>query len=195
MALGLYALKPWYARRLAGVRARLVARGVSPAVVSVAGIGFALAAAAVIALAPQNAFAALAVTALLAGRLGCANLDGGIAREAGRTTVAGAVLNEVADRVADLLVIGAFAFHVSPELVVAAAFASTLPSWVALAGAAAGVRRIQGGPVGKTERCALAVLAVGVGSGAAWIVLSVLAFGSALTAGLRLLRIAKEADR
>jgi CDP-diacylglycerol---glycerol-3-phosphate 3-phosphatidyltransferase len=195
MALGLYALKPWYARRLGGVRTRLVASGVDPAAISVAGIGFALAAAAVIALAPLNAFAAIAVAVLLAGRLACANLDGGVAREAGRTTVAGAVLNEVADRVADLLVIGAFAFHESPELVVTAAFASTLPSWVALAGAAAGARRIQGGPVGKTERCLLAVLAVGVGTGAAWIVLGVLASGSALTAGLRLLRIAKEAAR
>lgn len=195
MALGLYALKPWYARRLAGVRTRLVAGGVSPAAISVAGIGFALAAACVIAFAPLDVLTALAVAVLLAGRLACANLDGGVARESGRTTVAGAVLNEVADRVADLLVIGAFACHVSPALVVTAAFASTLPSWVALAGAAAGVRRIQGGPVGKTERCLLAVLAVGVGTGAAGIVLCALAAGSALTAGLRLFRVAKEATR
>lgn len=193
MALGLYALKPWYARRLAGARTRLVARGIRPAAISVAGIGFALAAAVVIAVAPAHPLTALAVAVLLAGRLACANLDGGVARESRRTSAAGAVLNEVSDRVADLLVVGACALHGPLWLLATAAFASTLPSWVSLAGAAAGVRRIQGGPVGKTERCVLAVVAAGTGLTVA--VVAVLALGSFLTACLRLVRVAKEAGR
>lgn len=193
MTLGLYALKPWYADRLAGVRTLLVRHRVSPSVISVAGIGFALAAAAVIAFVRPHVLTGIVVGALLAGRLACANLDGGVARAAGRTSTAGAVLNEVSDRVADLVVVAAFAAHGPLWLVATAALASTLPSWVALAGAAAGVRRIQGGPVGKTERCALA--AVAAGTGLVPVVLGVLALGSFLTAVLRLVRVAREAGR
>jgi CDP-diacylglycerol--glycerol-3-phosphate 3-phosphatidyltransferase len=46
---------------------------------------------------------------------------------------------------------------------------------------------VQGGPIGKTERCALLVIAAGTG----WYipVLLVLAIGSVATAGFRLVRI------
>jgi hypothetical protein len=58
---------------------------------------------------------------------------------------------------------------------------------VALAGAAAGRPRVQGGPVGKTERCLL--LALMAFSGFPVVFLTVLAAGSALTAAIRLVRI------
>jgi CDP-diacylglycerol--glycerol-3-phosphate 3-phosphatidyltransferase len=72
-------------------------------------------------------------------------------------------------------------------LVLAAALAATLPSWVALAGAAAGLPRVQGGPVGKTERCLL--LALMAFFGFPVVLLTALAAGSALTAAVRLVRI------
>ena len=72
-------------------------------------------------------------------------------------------------------------------LVLASALAATLPSWVALAGAAAGLPRIQGGPVGKTERCLLLALMAFLGFPVAF--LTVLAAGSALTAAVRLARL------
>ncbi|MQA06691.1 MAG: phosphatidate cytidylyltransferase [Streptosporangiales bacterium] len=183
---GLYALKPWYARQLTGVRRRLVARQVSPTAVSIAGVGCAAAAAPAIVLAPPHAVTALVVGLLLVGRLACANLDGGIARESGRTTARGSVVNELSDRLADMVVIAAFAVHVPWWLVGAAACAALLPAGVSLSAAAAGAVRLQGGPVGKTERCVLAAVAVGTGYYVP--VLAVLAAGSAFTAGVRLVR-------
>ncbi|MFD4225303.1 CDP-alcohol phosphatidyltransferase family protein [Streptomyces sp. NPDC058545] len=100
---GLYALKPWYADRLSGVRATLVRREVSPDTLTAAGVASAAGAAAALAWLPTGP-AALPVAVLLAARLAFANLDGALARETGRTTRRGAVLDELGDRAADLLV-------------------------------------------------------------------------------------------
>ncbi|MCQ8768730.1 CDP-alcohol phosphatidyltransferase family protein [Streptomyces telluris] len=183
---GLYALKPWYAARLGGLRAALARRGVSPDTLTAAGVLCAAGAGAALALLPAPA-AAAPVALLLAARLAFANLDGALARDTGRTTRRGSVLNELGDRAADLLVLAGFLTLAPPWLVATAALASTLPSWVSLAGAAAGAERLNGGPVGKTERCLLPVVAAATG----WAVpvLAVVAVGSALTAALRLGRL------
>ncbi len=180
---GLYALKPWYADRLAGARAALVRRDVSPDTLTWAGVLCAGAAAAALALLPAP-YAALPVAVLLAARLAFANLDGALARDTGRCTRRGAVLNELGDRLADLVVLAGFVSVAPVWPVACAALAATLPSWVALAGTAAGAPRRNGGPVGKTERCALVVLAAASG----WYVpvLAVIAVGSLVTAGVRL---------
>jgi CDP-diacylglycerol---glycerol-3-phosphate 3-phosphatidyltransferase len=185
---GLYSLKPWYAGRLAPVRRKLVAADVPPAVITVAGIFFGGAAGAALALLRPGPVAGLTVGALLALRLAGANLDGGVARDGNRATPFGSVLNELGDRVAELAALAGCLAFAAPGLVLAAAFAATLPSWVALAGAAAGLGRIQGGPVGKTERCLLLALLAGTGLSIAF--LAVLAAGSALTAIVRLVRLA-----
>ncbi|MFD0513253.1 CDP-alcohol phosphatidyltransferase family protein [Streptomyces aureus] len=134
---GLYALKPWYADRLSGLRRALAARQVSPDTLTAAGVVCAAGAAAALAWLPTPS-AALPVAVLLAGRLAFANLDGALARDTGRTTRRGALLNELGDRAADLLVIAGLLPLAPLWLVAAAAFAATLPSWVSLAGAAAG---------------------------------------------------------
>ncbi|MFG3368663.1 CDP-alcohol phosphatidyltransferase family protein [Streptomyces sp. NPDC048156] len=179
---GLYALKPWYADRLSGLRRALAARQVSPDTLTAAGVGCAAGAAAALAWLPAP-LAALPVAVLLAARLAFANLDGALARDTGRTTRRGALLNELGDRAADLLVIAGFLPLAPLWLVAVAAFASTLPSWISLAGAAADAPRRNGSPVGKTERCLLAVVAAA--SGWAVPVLAVVAAGSAVTAVLR----------
>src|SRR5580765_4134259 len=150
---GLYALKPWYAARLAAPRAFLIRRNVSPTVVSWAGAGCAVGAGVALALLPSGPVAALAVGVALAMRLACANLDGGLARATGRSSPWGAVVNEVSDRCADLVALAGLVTHASALLVALAMLGATLPSWTALAGAAAGLGRRQGGPLGKTERC------------------------------------------
>ncbi len=184
---GLYSFKSWYAGRLAPVRRVLVAAGVRPGAITGAGIVCGAVAGAALALLRPGLPAGVAVTALLAARLACANLDGGVARDGDRATPFGSVLNEAGDRAAELLALaGCLAFAPS-ALVAAAALAATLPSWVALAGAAAGQRRIQGGPVGKTERCLLLALLAFLGFPAVF--LSVLAVGSVLTAVVRLARL------
>ncbi|MET7856925.1 CDP-alcohol phosphatidyltransferase family protein [Streptomyces sp. NPDC005318] len=179
---GLYALKPWYADRLSGARAALVRHEVSPDTLTAAGVVAAAGAAAALAWLPTG-LAALPVAVLLAARLAFANLDGALARDTGRTTRRGAVLNELGDRAADLLVLAGFLALAPLWLVATAGLAATLPSWVSLAGAAAGAPRRNGGPVGKTERCLLVVAAA---SGWAVPVLAVIAAGSLLTAAARL---------
>ncbi|MEW2389550.1 CDP-alcohol phosphatidyltransferase family protein [Streptomyces venezuelae] len=186
---GLYALKPWYADKLSGVRAALVRREVSPDTLTLVGVACAAGAAVALVALPFG-YAAPPVALLLAARLAFANLDGALARDTGRTTRRGALLNELGDRAADLVVLAGFLPLAPLWLVATAALAATLPSWVSLAGAAAGADRLNGGPVGKTERCALVVVAAASG----WTVpvLAVVAAGSALTAALRLARLWRE---
>ena len=184
---GLYSFKSWYAGLLAPVRRVLVAADVPPAAITVAGIGCGAMAGAALALLRPGPVAGPAVAVLLAARLGCANLDGGVARDGDRATPFGSVLNEVGDRAAELLALAGCLAFAPAALVLAAALAATLPSWVALAGAAAGLPRIQGGPVGKTERCLLLALMAFLGFPVAF--LTVLAAGSALTAAVRLARL------
>jgi CDP-diacylglycerol---glycerol-3-phosphate 3-phosphatidyltransferase len=188
-ASGLYSFKPWYAGVLAPLRKRLVAARVSPNVITIAGIASGCGAGAAIALLRPGPLAGLTVAALLAARLACANLDGGVARDTGRSTPFGSVLNELGDRAAELAVLGGCLAIAPAWLVLAAALGATLPSWVALAAAAAGLPRIQGGPVGKTERCLLLALLAGTGLVTAF--LAFLAIGSALTALVRLARLAR----
>jgi phosphatidylglycerophosphate synthase len=182
---GLYALKPWYADRLAGIRRALAARGVAPGAVTAAGVGFGALAGLVLATLRSPLVAAVLVAALLALRLAAANLDGALARETGTCTRWGAVVNELGDRAAELAVLaGCFALA-PPWLVLLAMLTASAPSWVALAGAAAGAARINGGPVGKTERCLLLVVLAAVPAYAAAL-LVVLSAGSAVTTALRL---------
>jgi CDP-diacylglycerol--glycerol-3-phosphate 3-phosphatidyltransferase len=183
----LYAAKPWYAARLAGVRRLLVAYRVPPGTISAAGLGFGGLAGLTLAAVRPGLLCGLAVAGLLAARLACANLDGGVARESGQDTRVGAVVNELGDRGAELAVLAGCLALAPAGLVAGAALAATAPSWVSLAGAAAGGPRLQGGPVGKTERCLLLVAIAATG----WAVplLALLAAGSLLTAALRLRRL------
>jgi CDP-diacylglycerol--glycerol-3-phosphate 3-phosphatidyltransferase len=141
------------------------------------------------------------VSALVVARLACANLDGGLARDTGASTRWGAVENELGDRLADLaMLVGLVAaassswanlslpIDAGPELGFLVLLAATLPSWVALAVTAAGGHRINGGPMGKTERCAVVVVAalsgwyvaamVVITIGSVWTALSRLAVGA-----------------
>jgi CDP-diacylglycerol--glycerol-3-phosphate 3-phosphatidyltransferase len=70
-------------------------------------------------------------------------------------------------------------------LVAAAAAAATLPTFASLAAAGAGATRRNGGPLGKTERCALVVVATGW-TFALPAICMIIVVGSVLTAGLRL---------
>jgi CDP-diacylglycerol---glycerol-3-phosphate 3-phosphatidyltransferase len=184
---GLYSFKSWYADLLAPVRRVLVAADVAPAVITMAGIAFGAGAGTALALLRPGPVAGVVVAVLLAARLGCANLDGGVARDGDRATPFGSVLNEAGDRGAELAALAGCLTFAPAALVLAAALAATLPSWVALAGAAAGLPRVQGGPVGKTERCLL--IALMAFSGFPVVFLIVLAAGSTLTAAVRLARL------
>lgn len=191
----LYALKPWYTRRLHRFVDGAVARGTSPDVFTAVGVaGAALAGAAI------AAGWWLPALLLLALRLAGANLDGAVARARGVARPWGFVLNELGDRASDLLMLAGLAVLASRTggdtvagltplaWVLVAAVTATLPTVVSLAGAGAGAPRLNGGPFGKTERCAFAVLATaapGLLPGVAVVVV----VGSVLTAAVRARRI------
>jgi CDP-diacylglycerol---glycerol-3-phosphate 3-phosphatidyltransferase len=165
--IGLYALKPWYTRRLTPILDAAVERQVSPDVFTAAGVVAAGAAGVTVALGWWP-LAAL----LLALRLAGANLDGAVARARGVSRPWGFVVNEIGDRTSDLLTFAGLAVFAArqngPGLhwlswpviqTLAAALAATLPTFASLAAAAAGATRRNGGPLGKTERCLFVVLA------------------------------------
>lgn len=191
--LGLYALKPWYTRRLTPIANFAVARRISPDVFTAAGVVAAGAAGATVALGWWP-LAAL----FLALRLAGANLDGAVARARGVSRPWGFVLNEIGDRVSDLLTFAGLAVWAARQrgpglhflswpvlMVLVATLAATLPTFAALAAAAAGAPRRNGGPLGKTERCLFVLLAT-----AFPVILPVvctqLVNGSLITAALRL---------
>lgn len=199
---GLYALKPWYTRRLGAIVRGAVAHGVSPDVFTFVGLAFAAGAGVAIALGWWHV-----ALALLAGRLAGANLDGAVARAQGASRPWGFVLNELGDRGSDLLMFAGLAVlagRTEPisdaawwawgepvTWVLVAALAATLPTFASLAVAGAGGTRLNGGPFGKTERCAVVVLATAVP--AAIPAVSALVFlGSLATAGARLFRGRRE---
>lgn len=184
--MSLYALKPWYGRRLAGVRRQLVTHDVDPTLVTWTGVALAGLAGLSLATLPTGP-AALAVAPLLAGRLACANLDGAVARETGRCSPSGAVANELGDRGADLLVLAGCLVLAPAPVVLAAMLAAVLPSLVSLSGAAAGLPRLQSGPLGKVERCAVLVAVAAVG--AATPLLLVVVAGSLVTAARRAVQL------
>ncbi|SPT54157.1 CDP-diacylglycerol--inositol 3-phosphatidyltransferase [Actinomyces bovis] len=186
----LYGLKHWYTRRLNFLVQASVRRGISPDVWTVVGVvAGALGAAAVVMGWWPAAFI------LLAARLGGANLDGAVARARGVSRPFGFVLNEVGDRSSDLFMMGGLvglalrtgAPHSTVVLLLVAALAATLPTFISVSAAGAGAPRLNGGPVGKTERCLLAVVAAAV---PAWLVpiAWIIILGSLLTAAMRLVR-------
>lgn len=189
---GLYALKPWYTRRLTSIIRLATARDISPDVFTVVGVVSAVGAG--VAIASGSWLVALV---LLAGRLAGANLDGAVARARGVSRPWGFVLNELGDRAGDLAMFAGLAVlaerttHVgwgsgwATGWVLVAALCATLPTFTSLSGAGAGAPRLNGGPFGKTERCAAVVVATAV---PAWIpVISVIiVLGSVLTMVVRL---------
>jgi CDP-diacylglycerol--glycerol-3-phosphate 3-phosphatidyltransferase len=191
--IGLYALKPWYTRRLTPILNAAVAHNVSPDTFTAAGVVAAGAAGAFVALGWWP-LAAL----FLALRLAGANLDGAVARARGASRPWGFVVNEIGDRTADLLTFAGLAVFAArrggpglhwlswPVLqVLVAALAATLPTFASLAAAAAGATRRNGGPLGKTERCLFVVIATAIPF-VMPVILTQLVNGSILTTVLRL---------
>jgi len=165
--MGLYALKPWYTRRLTSIIKAAVAHQISPDVFTAARVVAAGAAGLAVALGWWPL-----VALFLAMRLAGANLDGAVARARGVSRPWGFVVNEIGDRTSDLLTFAGLAVWAARQrgtglhwlswpviMVLVAALAATLPTFASLAGAAAGAERRNGGPLGKTERCLFIFLA------------------------------------
>jgi phosphatidylglycerophosphate synthase len=148
--------------------AALASRGVRPNQVSVAGVVFALlAAAALVALphasAPLQAALLVAAAAAIQLRLLCNLLDGLLAVEGGLRSPAGELYNDVPDRFADVLVIVAAGYAIAWDwggpLGWAAAAAALLTAYVRVLGGALGTPQHFLGPMAKPHRMAVLTVA------------------------------------
>jgi CDP-diacylglycerol---glycerol-3-phosphate 3-phosphatidyltransferase len=169
---GLYAVKPWFVRRLALVEDALVARRVPADALTAAGLGASvLAGAAVVGGGLLDAPAVwLAVAPLGVVRLALNALDGSVARRTGTARPFGLALNEVGDRLGDAAMIGATALLGMPVLAAAALVCAMLTSFTGVLGHAVGAGRVNLGPMGKADRVAvlgIAGLAAAATGGAA----------------------------
>ncbi len=194
----MYAAKGWYTRRLSGFVRWAVRRRVSPDAFTWAGVAGGAAAAGLLAASAvhPNPFWAVPVAAALAVRLAGSNLDGAVARARDVAWPWGFVVNEIGDRLADLLVMlvlaalaGAGSAGPGRGWGLLALAGSTLPTFASLAVCAAGGPRTNGGPVGKTERCTLVVLVsllLPWWPGVTATVAAVIGLGGLVTAGIRL---------
>ena len=157
---GLYAAKPWFTRQLKRIVDAAVAHGWSPDAFTVIGVLFA-------AIAAVGLLVGLWPVVLvgLVGRLAGANLDGAVARAREVSRPVGFLINEIGDRVSDLLPLAALAYlaftsgsRLALVLTLVALIAASWPTFVSLAIAGAGGPRINGGPFGKTERVLVVLL-------------------------------------
>jgi phosphatidylglycerophosphate synthase len=142
----------------------LARAGVRPNLVSLAGVGFAVAAAgALVGLQhvsrPWQAALLVAAAAAIQLRLLCNLLDGLLAVEVGLKTRTGDLYNDVPDRFADVVVIAAAGYAVTwgwgAPLGWAAAAAALLTAYVRVLGGALGTPQHFFGPMAKPHRMAV----------------------------------------
>ena len=177
----------------------LTATGITPNAISVASVVVAAFGAAVLVASPGIVWL-VAAAACVQLRLLCNMLDGMVAIEGGRQTAAGALYNEIPDRIADSLFIVALGVAADAAwLGWLGALVAAVTAYIRVLGGSLGLPQDFGGPLAKPHR--MFVMTVGclcgavevalVGSRqsllvAAWII----AVGSLLTCALRARRIA-----
>lgn len=151
---GIYTIKPWWQRRLAGVENWLVARRVHPDVVTLGGVGCAGLLGVALTASAQWPVLALAVAPLAIGRTAANALDGLVARRTGQARPWGEVFNEFSDRLADSAVLLGLALNsaVLSPLAWGVLVLTLLNSYLGTVAKAAGGRRQFGGLLAKADR-------------------------------------------
>jgi CDP-diacylglycerol--glycerol-3-phosphate 3-phosphatidyltransferase len=155
----IYTLKPKFQMLLSSTTDLLVRRRIHPDTITLAGLGCALVAAVIITstgLHPEQPmrWLLLLVPPLLAMRTACNALDGLVARSSGLARPAGALLNEVCDRLADLACFAALVFSgmVAPWMGALLLVLLLLVSYLGMLPQALGGSRRYDGPMGKADR-------------------------------------------
>lgn len=157
--MSLYLLKPTFVTRLHRVEEVARRRAWTPQAVTLAGLGFGLAAAG--ALWGGSVVAAVWLLVPVFGflRLACNAIDGSLARATGQSTRRGAILNELGDRAADLAAAAALVPFVGTTFATALAVTLVTTSFTSVLAQAVIGERLSTGPMGKADR--VAVLGVG----------------------------------
>ena len=193
MNAGLYRIKPAAQRPVRPLVDASISRGVSADALTLAAIPVAALAGLCLALSDSAPVLLVAVPFLAALRLVLNLVDGQVARQTGTTHALGEVLNELGDRISDVLFIGGLAFVavVGPALALSAVIAALLASFVGITARAVAAPRQYGGVMSKPGRMIVlavaAPLALLLGdawplAAAAWLILS----GALVTLGQRL---------
>src|SRR5262245_23757942 len=153
---GLYRLKPALQVRLGALADRLAAHAVDPDLLTLAALPCGLAAAALCALAVDQGRPWLvgALPLLAAARIVLNALDGMVAARRGVGRPWGGYLNDLCDRLADVLFLGGLLVvpGLDPRLAAAALVATLLASYAGALSASHGGPRLRGGPMGKADR-------------------------------------------
>ena len=183
-----YRFKPWFVLVLEPIRRLLEERGVSPTMVTMAAIPVEVAVALLLVAGTNESWLLTLVPVFALCWMGLNALDGSLARSTGRITVRGAVLNELVDRLGDVLLIAAAAFVVPVPLAAGLAISVLGSELVAAVGWATTGRRDFAGPMGKPDRAA--VIAVGAMVAVVWpdaliAAMALIAIGSAIGVGVR----------
>jgi CDP-diacylglycerol--glycerol-3-phosphate 3-phosphatidyltransferase len=187
LRIDLYRLKPAIAGWLDPAVARLERAGVSPDAVTLAALPVAAIGGAAVLASPGAPALLLLVPVAVTARLVLNILDGALARRTGRMHARGELLNELGDRVADVLLLAPVALipgAIAPAVWLGVVLA-VLASFVSVATKAAGGPRTYRGILSKPGRMVLlavfAVAALVAGPGAwAWFG-PLLAIGAGLT--------------
>lgn len=187
-----------WARFLAGV---LIRAGVSANAISVISIVFAAAGAALLVWLPTTA-GLIAAALCVQLRLLCNLLDGMVAIEGKRQSPVGGLYNEVPDRLADSLFIVALGYAIDmPWLGWAGALAAAITAYIRVLGGSFGLPQDFRGPMAKPHRMAVLTAACVLGSveqpawGSQWalaLAAWIIAVGSVVTCGTRLIAIARQ---
>jgi phosphatidylglycerophosphate synthase len=195
--VNLYAGKTAMLGRLTWIVDRLAAAGISPDTVTLAALPVAGVAAAALLISPSLPAVLLAVPLLAGLRLVLNLLDGALARRTGRIHPRGELLNEFADRLADVAFLAPVAVlpGASPEVVLLGVLGGALASYVGITAKAAGGDRIYRGILSKPGRMVLlsaASLGYLVVGPAAWTAFGpLLLVGTVLTIAERLMVAAR----
>lgn len=151
---GVYAIKPWWQKRLTVLENALVGWHVHPDVITLTGVVCAGFIGAALAASAGWPLLVLAVAPLAIGRLAANALDGLVARRTGLARPWGEVFNEWCDRLSDALIFVGLAFN--PHVIAALAWGVLvlilLNSYLGTVAKAAGGKRQFGGFLAKADR-------------------------------------------
>lgn len=198
----IYDLKPKFQALLRPASASLARAGVTANAVTVAALLLSLTQGAWLALEPGAALPLLILPVTLLARMALNAIDGIMAKEHGQASPRGAVLNELADVVADAALYLPFALipGVSPGLVALVVVTGIIAEMAGALGPLIKASRRYDGPLGKSDRAlAFGLLALLIGLGlqpGLWtsIYLAILLALSAYTVVNRARRIIAEAS-
>jgi len=198
--------RPVGARELGASRAIahwLATRGIGANAISLAGLGFALLAGAILAFGPDRAaWPWLAAAVLVELRLACNMFDGMVALERGAASKLGELYNEIPDRVADAAVLIGLGYAAEGAIWLGyvAALLAVFTAYVRVFGVSLGAPADFRGPMAKPTRMHLVALTALICAGTnlagshddriVTLALAVIALGALVTALRRIMRLA-----